>query len=352
MTIRFGIAGCGMIAGFHARALAEVEGAELVACTSRNPASAERFAGEHHCQSHSSLTRMLDQASPEAVCICTPSGAHLDPALEVAAAGRHLVIEKPLEITPARCDRIIQACRDHDVRLATIFQSRFHPAAQAIKQAVQRNRLGTLAIGSAAVKWHRSQEYYDSGAWRGTRDLDGGGALMNQAIHTVDLLQWIMGPVREVSAFATTRSHERIEVEDTLVAALEFANGALGTIEATTSAWPGWQKRIEICGSAGSVRIEDETIERWELEKPADNDPNPARISPADDGLTGGATDPSSIGHAAHRMQLQNFVDTLRGQGELLVDGSEGRKSVGIISAVYESVRKQRPVTPDEAGAP
>ncbi len=298
----------------------------------------------HGCRAFESTAALLDDRRIDAVCICTPSGAHLEPAVAAAAAGKHVMIEKPLEITPDRCDQIIDACDRHNVWLGTIFQSRFQVAAQALKQAVEQGRFGHLSLGSAGVKWFRGQEYYDSAAWRGTWHLDGGGALMNQAIHSVDLLQWVMGPVAEVRAFVATRAHQRIEVEDTAVVLLRFASGALGTIEATTASWPGWRKRLEICGSGGSAILEDETIRRWEFSVGLPDDARWTNPDPVAGNLTGGATDPAAIGHAGHTAQLQDFVNSIRQGHRPQVDGREARKSVQIISAAYQSARQQRPV--------
>ncbi len=345
MTIGFGIVGCGMIAGFHARALAEMNNAKLVACTSRSPDAAIQFAKQHNCLSFATLDDMLKSKSVDAVCICTPSGAHLEPALSAAKAGKHLVIEKPLEITPERCDQIIDACAANNVLLTTIFQSRFHPAAQKLKQAVELGRFGQLSLGSAYVKWCRTQEYYDSGAWRGTWHLDGGGALMNQAIHNIDLLQWIMGPVAEVSAFAATLSHQRIEVEDTLVAILKFQNGALGTIEATTAAHPGWLKRLEICGANGSAILEDDSLTWWKFaERLSTDDEMPAGNGTKHEANSGGATNPAAIGYIGHRKQLADFVEAIKTGRAPVVDGPEAKKSVTLIAAIYQSVREGRPV--------
>ena len=230
--------------------------------------------------------------------------------------------------------------------LCTIFQSRFHESSQLLKSAVDAGRFGQIALANAYVKWHRTQEYYDSGAWRGTWSLDGGGALMNQAIHNVDLLLWMMGPVAELTAYTATRSHQRIEVEDTAVAILRFASGALGTIEATTSAYPGEAKRLEIYGSAGSAAIVDEEIQNWQFAEPSpQDDAMVGRLSAkAED--EGGASDPAAIGFAAHARQFQNVIDAVEGRSELLVDGGEARKSVAVINAIYESARTGQPVKP------
>ena len=260
MTTGFGIIGCGMIAGFHARALAEIRGAKLIGCYDAVEAAAERLAVEQGCRVYAEIDDLLADSKIDVVTICTPSGAHMEPALAAAAAGKHVIVEKPLEITLRRCDRIIEACRKHRVLLSTIFPSRFHASSLALKKAVDQKRFGKLTMGDAYVKWFRTQEYYDSGAWRGTWKLDGGGALMNQAIHSVDLLTWLMGPVVEIRAQTATLAHRRIDVEDTAVATLKFKSGALGVLEATTAAWPGYLKRIEIHGSEGSAVLEEEDL--------------------------------------------------------------------------------------------
>lgn len=344
MTLRFGIIGCGMIANFHARALRDAAGAELVACYSRSRESADRFAAEHGCRPFDSLEEMLVDAGIDAVSICSPSGAHLDPALAAAAAGKHVVVEKPLEITTERCDAIIAACEQHNVKLGVTFQSRFHRSAQLLKSAVDEGRFGRVTLGDAYVKWYRSQEYYDSGAWRGTWKLDGGGALMNQAIHSVDLLLWLMGPVAQVSAMVDTATHERIEVEDVAVATLRFKNGALGVIEATTTAYPGALKRIEICGDRGSAILEEEDIKQWQF---ADEREEDAALRQEMQGKTetgGGAGDPAAINHRGHQRVFEDFAGAVQSGGELLIDGREGRRSVELINAIYQSARENRPV--------
>ncbi len=208
----FGIIGCGMIANFHAKAIADIEDAEFVACFDLTSERAEKLASEFGGTGYSDLSEMLSNPSLEIVTICSPSGAHMEPCIEAAKAGKHVIVEKPLDVTVERCDKMIAACREAGVQLATIFPSRFHESSKLMKQAVDSGRFGRLALGDAYVKWFRTQEYYDSGAWRGTWKLDGGGALMNQAIHSVDLLLWLMGPAIEVMDHTVTLAYERIEV--------------------------------------------------------------------------------------------------------------------------------------------
>jgi UDP-N-acetyl-2-amino-2-deoxyglucuronate dehydrogenase len=337
-THGFGIIGCGMIAEFHARAIAEIYSARLVAAFSRSAENGAKIAslslGE--CRVYDDLDAMLAHPGLDVVCVCTPSGAHLEPSVKAARAGKHVVVEKPLEVTVPRCDAIIRACDEAGVRLCAIFPSRFSTANKALKEAIDSGRFGRLTLGDTHVKWWRTQEYYDSGKWRGTWDLDGGGALMNQAIHNVDLLQWLMGEVDSVQALTALLVHERIEVEDTAVAALRFRSGALGVIEASTGAYPGLLKRTEIHGEDGSARVEQDDVTLWSFrdERPGDLE----RLAPSG-APTGGAADPKAIGHDGHREQLLDFLRAIDTGTPALVDGREGRKAVEIMRAIYRSSR-------------
>lgn len=344
MTLRFGIVGCGMIARFHARALADAEGIELVGATSRRMEATESFANEFSCRAFATLEEMLADPEINAISICTPSGAHMEPAVAAANAGKHVVVEKPLEVTTERCDQIIAACEQNGVRLGVTFQSRFHRSSQLLKQAVEGGRLGRITLGDAYVKWHRSQEYYDSGAWRGTWKLDGGGALMNQAIHSVDLLLWLMGEVDQVFAMTDTATHQRIEVEDVAVATIKFRNGALGVIEATTTAYPGALKKIEICGSQGSVVLEEEDLVQWQFAEETAEDEAIRASMRGQNKTGGGAGDPKAIGHHGHKMMFEDFAKAIANGTVPLIDGKEGRHSVQLIEAIYRSAREGKPV--------
>lgn len=344
MAFGFGIVGCGMIASFHAKAIADLRGAKLVACFDAFPASAERFAKVQKITPYSDLKSMLADPKVDIVTICTPSGAHMEPAVAAAKAGKHVIVEKPLEITLRRCDRIIEACRTNKVVLSAIFPSRFHESSQLIKKAIDKGRFGRLTLGDAIVKWYRSQEYYDSGAWRGTWKLDGGGALMNQAIHSVDLLTWLMGPVVEVSAHTATLAHQRIAVEDNVVATLRFKSGALGTIEATTAAFPGYLKRIEIHGSEGSAILEEEDIKAWDFAKKRAADKALLKRMAGKTKTGGGAADPSAIGYHGHTEQFKDVLRAIKSGNKPQIDGVEGRRSVEIILAIYKAAELGRMV--------
>ncbi len=340
------IVGCGMIARFHARALADVPGTRVVALVGRSPANADKMRQELglDCDITTDLRDVVQRKDVDLVIITTPSGAHMEPAVLAASAGKHVVVEKPLEITLERCDRIIDACDRHRVQLCTIFPSRFGDANQALKQAITQGRFGRLTLGETTCKWWRPQSYYDEGGWKGTQALDGGGALMNQAIHNVDLLLWMMGPVTHLSGLTATLAHERIEVEDTAVACLRFKNGALGVIQATTSVWPGLPKTIGVHGDKGSVVIEQDDLLRWEFDPPAAADQAIRERFAQKSGASGGSSNPAAISHVGHARQLADFVAAIQSGRAPLVDGREGRRAVAVILGIYEANATQRVV--------
>ncbi|QEG35362.1 Gfo/Idh/MocA family protein [Bythopirellula goksoeyrii] len=344
MSLGIAIVGTGMISQFHSRAIAEVRGAKLVACCDRIAERAEAFASEVGCTAYSDLKKMLADPAVDAVSVATPSGAHMEPAVAAAKAGKHVIVEKPLEITLQRCDRIIDACEKSGVKLATIFPSRFHDSSVKMKRAVDEGRFGRLTLGDAYVKWFRTQEYYDSGAWRGTWKLDGGGALMNQAVHTVDLLTWLMGPVTEIQAQIATLAHERIEVEDVATATLKFANGALGVIEASTAVYPGYLKRIELHGDQGTAVLEEEDLKVWDFAKKTRADAAILKAMKESRSTGGGAADPSAIGHHGHAAQFRDFVSAIKEDRSPAVDGPEGRRSVEIVVGIYKAAKSGKTV--------
>jgi UDP-N-acetyl-2-amino-2-deoxyglucuronate dehydrogenase len=337
----FAVVGTGMIAAYHARAIAKTRGARLVGVVSRSAERGLAFAAEHGASVVTATAEeMAQRPDVQALAIATPSGAHLEPALAGIQAGRHVLIEKPLEITPERVDRILDAAEAAGVKVGAIFQSRFGPGAQAVKAAVDAGRLGRMVLASAYVKWNRSAEYYRS-PWKGTWALDGGAALINQAIHGLDLLQWFAGLPTEVSGRFTRRVHTGIEADDTTVATLQFPDGALGVIEASTALWPGWSRRIELCGEAGSIRLEDDRITQWEFATPQPQD-DAIRAS-AGESQGSGAADPGGISIAGHLAQLEDFVAAIRDDRPPAIDGREGRKAVALVHAIYESAKSGRP---------
>jgi len=344
MTYGFGIVGLGLIAEFHAKAIRAMKKGKLIACYSRSQTNADAFGKKYNCSGYSSMNAFCSHPDLDIVTICTPSGAHLEPSLKVAEAGKHLIVEKPLEISLERCDKIIEVCEKNKVKLAGIFPSRFHDITKVIKSAIDEGRFGKLVLGDAYVKWYRSQEYYNKGGWHGTWELDGGGALMNQSIHAIDLLQYFMGPVKAIQSFTETIGHKRIEVEDNAIAILQFNNGALGVIEGSTTVYPGFLKRIEISGTKGSAIMEEENLKGWSFVNEKSEDKIIRKRFAIKTEIGGGATDPAAIGFHGHQRQFEDMVKAIETDRKSLVDGYEARKAVEIILAIYKSAREEKKV--------
>lgn len=335
----FGIIGAGTISEVHAEAINAIPHAKLYGVYSINKNKSQLFAAKHNCMAYDSLDDLLNVDEIDIVCICTPSGIHLEPAIKCIEAGKHCVIEKPLEVTLEKCDRIIAAADMAGVKTAVIFPSRFYAASMQVKKAIDEKRFGDLVLGDAIVKWYRSEAYYQSAAWRGTWALDGGGALMNQGIHSVDLLQWYMGDVESVQAVSANVKHKTIEVEDTVVATLQFANGALGTIECSTAVFPGALKRIEIMGTAGTAILEESNLIQWQFEKDADEDEQIIKNMSGGSVSHGGVSNPADISFAGHQLQLEDMMHAIETGAKPMIDARDGRKSVAIVLAIYESAR-------------
>ena len=340
----FAIIGCGVIAPFHARAIAEIPDARLLAVADEVPERARDVASQFGAEAVA-VDAILGRSDIDVVCVCVPSGLHADVGARVAAAGKHVVVEKPIEITLAAADRLIDAARDNGVQLAVISQHRWDPGVRELKELVDSGRLGRLVLGDAIVKWYRTQQYYDSGSWRGTWRLDGGGALMNQGVHYVDLLQWIMGPVERVFARARTAAHERIEVEDVVVATLSFAGGAVGTIEASTAVYPGLGERLEVTGTGGTAIVEAGAMTLRELkDEKGETSAYGGMVAADGDAKAGAAANPADISHFGHKEQLLDLLRAIKSGGKPAIDGAEARKPLEIILAIYESARTGRDV--------
>jgi len=334
----FGVIGCGVITPWHIYGILRTKGAKLVAISDMIEERAKKVGQENKVDWYKDYHKMLEREDIDVVNICTPSGTHGEIAIEAAKAGKHIIVEKPMEIALDKCDEVISACKKAKVKIEVIFQSRFLPSVKKLKKAIDEGKFGKLVLGDMYNKWYRSQEYYDSGKWRGTWKLDGGGALMNQGIHGVDLLQYIMGPVDSLYAYTKTLTR-KIEVEDTAVAVINFKSGALGVIEATTSVYPGFSRKLEIHGEKGTVIIEDEDITRWEFQGKESETKKIVSKKEA-----GAAAKPTAMGKEGHRVQIEEMVKAIKENREPLVNGEEGRKAVEIISAIYKSSRTERPV--------
>ena len=336
MTRGFGIIGAGIIAAVHADAIALLPGARLSAVTDVAAGAAQAFADARGCAAEPSVDDLLARRDVDVVCVCVPSGLHAEAGIRAAKAGKHLVVEKPIDVTLEAADRLIAAARQAGVALTVMSQHRFDPGVLLLKRLIDDGALGTLLIGEASPKWYRTQGYYDSAPWRGTWAMDG-GALLNQGVHYVDLLRWCMGPAAEVTAVCTTQAHS-IEVEDTALAIVRFASGAVGTLSATTAAYPGFPQRLEITGTEGTVTVEDGRIVRSALRGTADGVPSPGPAQPA-------AADPAGLDAAVHAAQLADLLAAVDEGREPAVGGESGRAALEIVRAVYESSRTGRPVT-------
>lgn len=333
--IGFGIIGCGAISKTHARSLQEIEGAKIVACCDVVTERAKEFGEENNCAYYTDLDQMLAREDVDAVCVLTPSGLHAAVGIPAAKAGKHVVVEKPIDITMENAKALIGAADEAGVKLCVISQQRFTDAIVKVKQATETGKFGQLNFGGSHTKWYRDQEYYDSGDWRGTWELDGGGALMNQSIHYVDMLQYIMGPIDELFAYCVTRNVD-IDVEDIAVVSIKFKSGAIGLLEGNVTAYPGFYTRLDINGSDGSAIIQANQLIEWKLRSEEGLD------GVADTEGQGGAS--AKITHSSHTRQLLDFVSALREDREPLVNGPEGLKPLEIILAIYESARIGKPV--------
>jgi len=343
-TYGFGIIGTGMIGNYHATAINQLKNGKLIAVYDQVPERAAAFADKYQVKSYSTLNDFLSDPNIDVVTNGTPTGSHMQPAIAGAEHGKHVICEKPLEVTLERIDRMIEAHEKAGTKLGGVFNSRYEPLNQALKKVVTSGRMGKLTYGGGFVPWYRSQEYYDQGGWRGTWKFDGGGALMNQGAHTVDLLQWLMGsPVKKITAFTALLSHERLEVEDNAVACLEFENGALGILHASTSLFPGLPMRVELGGTGGTFITETTCLKFFKLveAKPEDEKLMEEFGKPA---VIGGAADPKAISADNHRRNFESFLKALDDGREPEVSGVEARKAVQIILGVYESAKTGKPV--------
>ncbi|MGB0387736.1 MAG: Gfo/Idh/MocA family protein [Ardenticatenaceae bacterium] len=333
-TIGFAILGTGMVADYHQQAIAANGelGARLVAVAHYQP---QRFAdiGARFGVPCLSLDEVLVRPDVDVLCICTPSGQHAAQAIAAAQAGKHVLVEKPMALSLSDADAMMAACEQAGVKLGVALQRRAEPLFKRIYEAIQGGDLGDLTLSVVSMPYYRSEAYYNQAEWRGTWGLDGGGVLMNQGIHIVDLLVWYMGDPVEVQAYANTL-HRNVEVEDTLVATLRFANGAMATITATTTSAPGFPHRIEIYGTNGGIQVEGETVGRWVLADPSQATVEAPTLARASDAGAGG--DPRGIKASGHIAIFRDFIHALRHNRAPKIDGAEGRRSLATILAIYE----------------
>lgn len=341
--VGFAIIGTGTVAIRHVRAIEEIGCAELVAVHDVDQDRCLSFAREHNAKAMLNMQGLLADDHIDVVTIATPSGTHSTVAIPAAKAGKHIICEKPLETTLKKADAIIQACEENKVYLAAVFQSRFGKNVQLIKKTIDAGRFGKLILVSAQVKWYRSADYYASAGWRGTWELDGGGVLMNQSIHIIDLLLYLVGNPREVFAYTDLLTHTGLEVEDTACTAIRFENGAMGVIEASTSCAPGFPRKLEISGQNGSIVLENDRLIRWQFTEENPEDQEIRRKGEISEGLHSGTGDPKAAGYKGHKQQFQDMARAILENREPLISGREGRRALELICGIYESARSGQP---------
>lgn len=348
--IRYGLVGCGAIYRTHADALSQIDGAKLAAVFDLIPERVSLAAETYNCAVAADLASLCEQA--DAVIVCTPSGLHSEIGIQVAQAGKHVLVEKPIDTTLAKAQGLVDAAKQAGVKLGTISQHRFSNAVQRTRDALQSGELGTPLAGDAYIKWYRTQAYYDSGDWRGTWELDGGGCLINQGVHMIDMIQWIMGGVKSVQAQVRTSAHN-IEVEDIAQALVEYRNGAIGLIYGSTSFYPGLAERLEVHGKHGTVILEGDRVKMWKADPVAAAEglygggvmmqPTPSQHT-ADqneaDLIQASIDDPTCKWGEQHRLQLEDFTRAIQEDREPFITGEASLEPLKIIMAIYQSARE------------
>ncbi|MDZ7718538.1 MAG: Gfo/Idh/MocA family oxidoreductase [Balneolaceae bacterium] len=325
-----GIVGLGVISYQHARSTLNTENAELIAASSRTEENRENFSKEFDVRLYADYDEMLKQDDIDAISICTPSGTHLDFGIKAAEAGKHVIVDKPIEVSVDRGQRLIESCENNGVKLAVIYQNRYSDAVLKLKDAVDSGKIGKPVMARGTVKWFRSQDYYSDSGWRGTLDLDGGGALINQSIHTIDLLIWILGDLKCVFGLKDTLTHEGIEAEDNLVATLQFVNGMLGQFEASTSIVPPQPRTIEINGSKGTAILKGDEFQL------ISND------GETSDDFSQQTDDTFFV------KQYRKIVNAILKGDQPPVSGPEALKSLAAVEAIYDSCRQHTAVNPSK----
>ncbi|MDZ4197815.1 MAG: Gfo/Idh/MocA family oxidoreductase, partial [Kiritimatiellia bacterium] len=339
-----GIIGTGMIGKLHARAITEISNARLVAVCDTVRERADALAAEYGAAAHTDYSEMLSRKDLDVVTIATPSGLHMEPAIAAARAGKHILCEKPIEIDVSRADRMIEAHARAGTQLGAIFPLRFDTSYEPLRDALSAGRFGKITTASAYVPWWRDEAYYRN-SWRGTWKMDGGGAVMNQTIHLIDLLCHFLPPIESLQAYTATLGHDDMETEDNAVAICRFSGGALGMIHGSTASYPGRPTRLEITGTRGTAVVQSNGIAEWSFDVEIPQDAEIRRQFPLGK-ESAGVANPAAIATTRHRLNFIAFLEALEAGRPFAVDGREARKSIALIQSLYESARLGRPVHP------
>lgn len=334
--IRFAIVGCGHIAKKHAEAIKNAEGAELIAVCDTIPENMEFYTSEYGAKPYINYDEMILNPEIDVINICTPSGSHAPLTVKAANAGKHIVVEKPIALSLKDTDAMIEACEKNNVKMAVLHPNRFRPAMLELRKAMDEGRFGKLSHANATVRWNRDQAYYDQAPWRGTKEFDG-GVLMNQAIHNLDLLVWMMGDVEEVYSMAATRLRN-IEAEDVSTGVVRFKNGSLGVIEAATTIYPkNFEESLSIFGENGTVKIGGKTanfVEHWQMESIVEEEAEKIKECIKED----------PFGKPGHQWIIEDMIEAIKEDRHPIVNGIEGKKALELVIALYESAESGQPV--------
>lgn len=331
-TIKFGILGCGVIASTHAKVIEAIADAELLGVADASIENAEKFAKEHNVHSYSSYSEMLSSKEIDVVCVCTPSYFHEQNAIDAIDAGKHVILEKPMALTTDACDRIIEKCKESGKLLTVISQMRFADDVKRTKRLIEENAFGKISMCSLEMNYYRDAQYYANSNWRGTLKYDGGGALINQGIHGIDLIRYLLGNVVQVRAIKKTVSH-KIEAEDSLAAVVEFECGAIGTVEASTCAYPGFDRKIKIYGDRGYVVLTEDNVTELMV------DGEKKEINPTSSNMaTANSNAVKNITY--HKAQFENFISAINGNADISVDCHAGKNAVDIVERIYRSAKE------------
>lgn len=333
--VRFALIGSGIIADLHARVISMMQDAILVGVYNANISSAEKFANKYGIKVFNSFKSLLESNDVDCVCICTPNKFHTEQAVAAMRSGKHVVCEKPMSITLKEADEFIRTANETGVKTCIISQFRYSDATQEVMRAIKENAFGKIVSASLQMNYFRSHEYYASQTTRGTWEVDGGGCLMNQGIHGIDIFRYLMGPFNNLKAFIKTQTRN-IEVEDSAVAIVQFANGALGTIEGSTTSYPGYARRIQICGDKGSIVLEEDSILSWDL-------PITCNLPVGEKAKNVASSDPTAIDFNGHKRQYSNMVKAILYNEALMAEASSGRPPLEVILGIYESGRTGEP---------
>lgn len=340
-VLNFALVGCGRIASRHADAIWARGDARLMAVCDVSEQRAERMASQYGCEAYSDLERLLARPELDVVCVCTPSGLHASQGLQAARAGKHVIVEKPMALTLEDADELKNACRENGVKLAVVLQNRYNAPMKRLREAADAGKLGRLLLATVTVRWYRPQEYYSGDNWHGTWAMDG-GALMNQAIHHIDALQWMMGDAESVFAYTGTLAHQ-MEAEDTGVGVVRFKGGGLGSIEGSTITYPAnIEGSLALFGQKGSVKIGGNSLDRiafWKVEGEVEHEQEILRRQ---------ELDPPPSRYLSHSIVLEDMIRAIREDREPATNGAEGRKSLALVLAMYRSAREGREVRMEE----